>query len=50
MSLFEHFFKVCSLYLEARTQIRIRFRIKVLRIRNTGSPTLYGNIFRLDLF
>ncbi len=34
MSLFEHFFEVLSLYLEAG--IRIRIRIKVMRIRNTG--------------
>jgi hypothetical protein len=48
MSLFEHFFKVLSLYLEARIRIRIhikvtsniRIRIKVtinvMRIRNSG--------------
>ncbi len=51
MSQFEHFVKVLSLYLEARiwirnrsgikgqkgrTRIRIRFRINVMRIRNTG--------------
>ncbi len=42
MSLFELFFKVLSLYLEAKIQIRIRIkgkgriRIKVMRIRNTA--------------
>jgi hypothetical protein len=35
MSLFEHFFKVLSLYLEAR--IRNRIHINVMRIRNTAS-------------
>jgi hypothetical protein len=37
MSLFEHFLKGLSLYLEAR--IRIRIRINVIRIRNTGCGT-----------
>jgi hypothetical protein len=32
MSLFEHFFKVLSLYFE----VKIRIRIKVMRIRNTA--------------
>jgi hypothetical protein len=44
MRLFEHFFKVLSLYLEARTLIRIRIkvtiwiriRINVMRIRNNA--------------
>jgi hypothetical protein len=52
MSLFEHFFKVLRLYLEARIRIRIRtevkgriririkvknrIRIKMMRVRNTG--------------
>jgi hypothetical protein len=43
MSLFVHFFKILSLYLEARIWIRIlikvtsriRIRINVIRIRNT---------------
>jgi hypothetical protein len=49
MSLFEHFFKVLSLYLEAKIRVRIkvkarfwihikvisRIRIEVMRIRNT---------------
>jgi hypothetical protein len=45
MSLFEHLFKVLSLYLETRVRIRItvkvkiriRMPIKVMRIRNTAS-------------
>jgi hypothetical protein len=45
MRLFEHFFKVLSLYLEARILIRIRIkvtiwiriRINVMRIRYTAS-------------
>jgi hypothetical protein len=36
MSLFEYFFKVLSLYLEARLRIRSRICIKVMRIHNTG--------------
>jgi hypothetical protein len=37
ISLFEHFFKVLSLYLEARILIRIRIKVKgriLIRIRN----------------
>jgi hypothetical protein len=58
MSLFEHFFKVLSLFLEARIRIRIevkggiririkvknRIRIKMMRVRNTG---LHGSAFML---
>jgi hypothetical protein len=36
MSLYEHFFKALSLYLEAR----IRIRVKVMRIRNIGYWTI----------
>jgi hypothetical protein len=48
MRLFEHFFKVLSLYLEARCRIRIRIketsririRTNVIRIRNTCTGTV----------
>jgi hypothetical protein len=42
MSLFEHFFEVLSLYLEARIRIRIRIRIEVksrIRIRISSSAS-----------
>ncbi len=36
MSLFEHFFKVLNLYLEARIRIRIGIRIEMMRIHKTA--------------
>ncbi len=42
MSLFEHFFKVLSLYLEALIWIRIH--IRVMRIRNTDSKCTFRTI------
>ncbi len=42
MSLYEHFFKVFSLYLEAR--IRIWIRIKVMRIRKIPSGFKLGMV------
>ena len=41
MSLFEHFFKVLSLYLEAR--IRVRIRIKVMRSATLPESSLLDN-------
>jgi hypothetical protein len=64
MSLFEPFFKVLSLFLEARIRIhikvkgriririkvtsRIRIRVKVMWIRNTGTRYGIGSIVNPD--
>jgi hypothetical protein len=52
MSLFEHFFKVLSLYLEARIRIRIkekgRIRVRI-RITVKRKPCFAGSLVNSDL-